>query len=51
MLHIDFTFVFADIDDCESQPCQNNGICHDRLNGFYCECPSFWEGVTCQLGE
>lgn len=27
-----------DIDDCESQPCQNRGQCKDELGGFTCNC-------------
>ena len=31
-----------DVDDCASQPCANDGICHDEINDFTCECqPGF----------
>ena len=43
--------LFADIDDCESQPCLHGGICSDLVNGFDCDCPTHWEGATCHLGK
>ena len=27
-----------DIDECESGPCMNGGICSDALNGYTCTC-------------
>lgn len=27
-----------DIDECESNPCQNEANCSDMLDGFVCEC-------------
>lgn len=28
----------VDIDECESNPCVNDGICRDLVNGFTCTC-------------
>lgn len=36
------TYCEIDVDDCESNPCVNDGICRDMVNGFTC---------TCQPGE
>ena len=33
----------ADIDECESAPCFNNGRCDDRVNEFYCNCSNTGE--------
>lgn len=32
------TYCEVDIDDCESNPCVNDGICRDVVNGFTCTC-------------
>nr|XP_042896535.1 cubilin [Parasteatoda tepidariorum] len=34
--------------ECISNPCRNGGTCVDAYNGFICNCPSNWEGVTCE---
>ena len=37
----------TDIDDCESQPCQNGGTCLDGVNSFSCLCPTGFTGSVC----
>lgn len=32
------TYCESDIDECESNPCVNDGICRDMVNGFTCTC-------------
>jgi len=32
------------VDECLSQPCQNNGSCTDLFNGFLCDCPPGFNG-------
>jgi protein crumbs len=32
---------------CFSAPCQNGGSCHNKLNGFTCDCSDSWAGITC----
>lgn len=40
----------ADIDECESNPCLNNGTCTDEVNGFTCSCPPGFAGDQCEAG-
>lgn len=32
------------VDECLSNPCQNNGTCMDFTNGFTCQCPAGYVG-------
>lgn len=39
-------------DDCESNPCQNNGICIDEVAGFHCNCShTGYTGALCENNE
>lgn len=38
----------VNVNDCASMPCRNNGICIDKVNGFYCNCTDDWMGPTCE---
>ena len=44
MNHPDFT----DINECESQPCQNSGTCEDQVNSFKCDCIEGYTGLQCE---
>lgn len=35
-------------DDCVGNPCQNSGVCVDKLNGFHCDCPVGISGPRCE---
>ena len=37
-----------DIDDCQPQPCQNNGTCHDLVNDYTCGCVEGFNGTKCE---
>lgn len=37
-----------DIDECLSQPCQNNGTCDDLIGHYSCNCPEDFIGVNCE---
>jgi hypothetical protein len=37
------------IDNCDSAPCQNGGICTNMVNNYTCNCSGlFYEGVNCE---
>ncbi|XP_060890789.1 aggrecan core protein-like [Labrus mixtus] len=40
-----------DIDDCQSNPCQNGGTCIDEINSFVCLCLPSFRGATCERAE
>lgn len=40
-----------DIDDCQSNPCQNGGTCIDEINSFVCLCLPSYGGATCEKGN
>ena len=40
----------ADINECASNPCLNNGTCVDKINRFHCTCPEGWIGKRCATG-
>lgn len=40
-----------DIDECQSNPCRNSGICVDEANGHKCECLSGYTGPICDTGK
>ena len=47
-----FTFIIspADVNECDSSPCLNNGNCTDRINAFNCSCPPGFAGNRCEIG-
>lgn len=38
----------AEINECDSNPCHNGGICVDKLNSYLCACPMGYAGDECQ---
>ena len=40
---------FQEIDECSSNPCQNNGTCEDLVDNFNCTCVSGFQGRTCEI--
>lgn len=42
--------MFVDINECASHPCQNNGICHDKVGSYSCDCKAGFTGDKCQTG-
>ena len=43
-------FFIQEINECDSSPCLNGGVCSDGIAYFSCSCASGYEGTTCQQG-
>ena len=39
------------INECKNDPCLNDGKCVDGENEFTCECPTGFDGDTCDVGK
>lgn len=50
IIEMDWTLFVSDIDECVSQPCQNNGTCIDLINGYTCTCTDGFSGINCTNG-
>ena len=48
ILHL---FILTDIDECESAPCSNGGICNNFPGEYECICGSGFTGSNCEIGE
>ena len=42
---------FADVNECASLPCINNGACVNGANEFRCICPNGFAGTLCEQGR
>lgn len=42
-------FLWLDLDECASAPCQNGGSCIDGVNGYTCQCTLEWSGDNCHV--
>uniref|UniRef100_A0A8C0BA79 Sushi, von Willebrand factor type A, EGF and pentraxin domain-containing protein 1 n=1 Tax=Buteo japonicus TaxID=224669 RepID=A0A8C0BA79_9AVES len=38
----------AEVDECKSSPCHNNGICKDGIGTFVCHCQRGYSGLLCE---
>lgn len=45
------TVVLSDVDDCQSNPCENGGTCIDKEDSFVCLCLPSYSGDRCERGE
>ena len=41
----------SDINECEANPCQNDGTCRNTVGSFICTCAAGYNGYTCQNGK
>lgn len=46
--YIEDAGICTEINECESQPCQNEATCEDLLNGYHCECIMGFQGYSCE---
>ncbi len=43
-------YLFADIDECASNPCLNGATCTDAVNSYTCTCVAGYTGTHCETG-
>ena len=48
MLVVLLPLVSANVNECDSEPCQNGVACIDKVNGFMCTCPPEVTGQLCE---
>ena len=46
-VHFDFNLK-PDGDECNPNPCRNNGTCHNLISSFSCDCPVGYTGPQCR---
>lgn len=44
-------WLHADINECDSSPCQNGASCSDEVNAYSCICVAGYTGTECQTGK
>ena len=44
-------YLFADIDECSSNPCMNGATCTDAVNSYTCGCVAGYTGTHCETGN
>lgn len=48
--YVSFNLGETDLNECESAPCQNKGICIDLIGRYQCRCTGTgFEGVNCKI--
>lgn len=38
-----------EIDECESNPCENGATCHDLVGLYTCDCVQGFDGSECEV--
>lgn len=41
----------ADINECESLPCQYGSTCLDGMSAYECKCVDGYIGINCEIGN
>ena len=49
--HAMFCWFCSEIDECDSTPCLNGGVCFQGLNIFSCRCIDGYTGLICENGK
>ena len=44
-------YLSTDINECDSEPCQHEGTCTDKVNGYTCRCAPGYEGPSCETSK
>lgn len=42
---------FTDINECDTNPCENGGQCTNSEGSFTCSCAGGWRGLACIQGK
>ena len=50
-LVIGIVLYVSEIDECSSDPCQNDALCQDRVNDYTCTCKDGYSGTNCEIGN
>lgn len=45
-----FVSFITDIDECSSNPCENNATCNNEINKYTCTCLPGYAGYNCSIG-
>ena len=46
-----FFLEWTDVNECQSNPCQNGGRCIDGVGNYSCDCKNGFEGKNCENGK
>ena len=47
----EFDYCIVDIDECELNPCLNQGTCTDGFQTYTCTCKTGFSGKNCEIGK
>ena len=51
MTSIVIGFFSSDINECETDLCENGGSCENTIGSFTCTCAAGYDGDTCENGK
>ncbi|XP_022107964.1 neurogenic locus protein delta-like [Acanthaster planci] len=41
----------TDVDECQSNPCKNNGLCVEQVGTYRCLCKGSYTGTNCEISN